>query len=71
VNDKFIGAAQSYHVAVAREDGHEIFAAVNALRPIRHRIEKFEYRIVGDSIEKLLSINKTGKALLDHIEKWI
>jgi hypothetical protein len=68
VNNKFIGIAQSYHVAVAREDSHEIFAAVNALRPTRCRIEKLEYRVVGDSIEKLLSINKTGKALLDHMK---
>jgi predicted ATP-grasp superfamily ATP-dependent carboligase len=71
VNDQFIGTAQSYHLAVAREDGHKIFTAVNALRPTRRSIEKFEYRVVGDSIEKLLSINKPGKALLDHIEKRI
>jgi hypothetical protein len=61
MDNEFIAAVQRDHIAVTREDGHEIASAINALRSTGCRVKKFKYRMIGDHIEKLFPSTRPAR----------
>src|SRR5881409_2329324 len=65
VHDELVSAVEDDVVAVARIERHQGVTTTKCLGPSGEMISKFELRVVGDGVEKVVAVDQAGQTLLD------
>src|SRR6266446_1913945 len=71
VHDEPIPAVQDSAVAVAGVERHQRATPLDLRRKAREDIAIFEHRVVGDGIEVVVAIDRTGQPLHDDVEERV